>query len=168
LAAGEARQAVEGLQAQGRVIEFRDAKERLTAIAMDYVESPDSTLIISPANKERIAINQIVHRALQERGSINREDYAITVYVNRQDMTGTERTFANSYMPGEDVIRYSRASKVYGVKAGEYGRVVAKNHEQNTITVRLEEGREITYNPERLSGVSVYKEWLCCENYFGA
>jgi hypothetical protein len=29
------------------------------------------------------------------------------VYVNRQDMTGTERTFANSYVPDEDIIRYT-------------------------------------------------------------
>jgi len=158
LAAGEVRQAVEGLQAQGRVIEVADARERLTAIAMDYVGSPQATLVISPANKERVAINTMVHQALQERGTVSPEDHPTTVYVNRQDMTGTERTFANSYVPGEDVIRYSRASKVYGVQAGDYGRVVDKNHEQNTITVRLEEGREITYNPERLRGVSAYKE----------
>ena len=158
LAKGEVRQAVEELQAQKRVIEIIDARERLAAIAMDYVRSPASTLIISPANKERVQINTMVHRALQEQGVVSREDHPTTVYVNRQDITGTERTFANSYVPGEDVIRYSRASKVYLVKAGDYGHVVGKNHEQNTITVRLEEGREITYNPERLSGVSVYKE----------
>ena len=158
LAAGDVRQAIEGLQVQGRVIEVADARERLAAIAMDYVAKPDSTLIISPANKERVAINTMVHGELQARGSVSREDHPTIVYVNRQDMTGTERTFANSYVPGEDVIRYSRASKVYGVKAGDYGHVVAKNHEQNTITVRVEGGREVTYNPERLSGVSVYRE----------
>jgi len=112
LAAGEVRQAVEELQAQKRVIEIIDARERLAAIAMDYVRSPASTLIISPANKERVQINTMVHRALQEQGVVSREDHPTTVYVNRQDMTGTERTFANSYVPGEDVIRYSRASKV--------------------------------------------------------
>jgi hypothetical protein len=47
---------------------------------------------------------------------------------------------------------------MYGVEAGEYGRVLDANHRYNTITVGLESGREITYNPERLSGVSVYKE----------
>ena len=70
LAAGDVRQAVEGLQAQGRVIEVADARERLTAIAMDYVGSPQATLVISPANKERVAINTMVHRALQERGLV--------------------------------------------------------------------------------------------------
>ena len=36
--------------------------------------------------------------------------------------------------------------------------MLSANHSDNTITVRLKSGREITYNPERLSGVAVYKE----------
>ena len=82
----------------------------------------------------------------------------MTVYVNRQDMTGTERTFANAYVPDEDIIRYNRASKVYGVSVGDYAQVSDTNHEENEITVRIENGRELTYNPSRLSGVSVYRE----------
>ena len=73
-------------------------------------------------------------------------------------MTGTERTFANAYVPGEDIIRYNRASKVFGVKVGEYALVTAKDHASNEITVHLGTGRELTYNPQRLSGVSVYRE----------
>jgi hypothetical protein len=80
------------------------------------------------------------------------------VYVNRQDMTGTERTFANAYVPDEDVIRYNRASKVYGFSVGDYARVTATNHEKNEITVQSADGQEITYNPARLSGVNVYRE----------
>src|SRR5437870_10943718 len=82
----------------------------------------------------------------------------MTVYVNRQDMTGTERTFANAYVPGEDIIRYNRASNVYDVAVGDYALVTAKNHKANEITVHFECGRELTYNPQRLSGVSVYRE----------
>jgi ATP-dependent exoDNAse (exonuclease V) alpha subunit len=82
----------------------------------------------------------------------------MTVYVNRQDMTGTERTFANAYIPGQDIVRYNRASKVYGVEVGDYALVTAKNHKENEITVHFENGRELTYNPQRLSGVSVYRE----------
>ena len=73
-------------------------------------------------------------------------------------MTGAERSFAHAYVHGEDIIRYNARSKVYGVKAGEYGRVTANNYAENTITVQLENGREITYNPQRLSDVNVYRE----------
>jgi hypothetical protein len=79
------------------------------------------------------------------------------IYVARNDMTGTERTFANAYRP-DDVIHYNRNSKVYKVKAGDYAKVVDTNHEKNEITVRFADGRTATYNPTRLSGVNVYTE----------
>ncbi len=158
LSAREIHAAVMGLQARGRVIEIPDEHERLRCIAKDYVAQPEGTLVISPANKERVQINTMIHQQLQEAGSVNRVDHETSVYVNRQQMTGAERTFAGAYVPGEDILRYHTRSKVYGVRAGEYGRVTANNYAENTITVRLEGGREITYNPQRLSGVSVYRE----------
>jgi conjugative relaxase-like TrwC/TraI family protein len=150
--------AVEMLESQGRITEIKDDLERLKAIASDYVNNAKGTLIISPANSERVAINTIIHQQLQERGVVDRNSLKMTVLVNRQDMTGAERTFALAYAPGEDIIRYNTRSKVYDVKPGNYGRVLANDHKENTITVRLNSGREITYNPERLSGVSVYRE----------
>jgi conjugative relaxase-like TrwC/TraI family protein len=150
--------AVEVLESQGRITEIKDDLERLKAIASDYVNNSKGTLIISPANSERVAINTIIHQQLQERGVVNRNSHRMTVLVNRQDMTGAERTFALAYAPGEDIIRYNTRSKVYDVKPGNYGRVLANDHKENTISVRLDNGREITYNPERLSGVSVCRE----------
>jgi conjugative relaxase-like TrwC/TraI family protein len=150
--------AIEMLESQGRITEIKDDLERLKAIASDYVGNSKGTLIISPANSERVAINTIIHQQLQERGIVDRNDQGMTVLVNRQDMTGAERTFALAYAPGEDIIRYNTRSKVYDVKPGNYGRVMANDHKENTITVTLDNGRTITYNPERLSGVSVYRE----------
>ncbi len=108
--------------------------------------------------KDRIAVNSMIHQELQEQGIVRHVHHATTVYVNWQQMTGAERTFAGAYVPGEDIIRYNTRSKVYGVKASVYGRVTANNYAENTITVQLENGREITYNPQRLSGVSVSRE----------
>jgi hypothetical protein len=115
-------------------------------------------LSFPPRNRERVQINSLIHRQLQGDGKVSRDDHQMTVYVSCQDMTGTERTFANAYVPGEDILRYNHASKVYGVEVGDYSRVTAKNHKENEITVRFENGRELTYNPQRLSGVSVYRE----------
>ena len=47
-------------------------------------------------------INALIHRQLQKDGKVSLADHEMMVYVNRQDMTGTERTFANSYVPDED------------------------------------------------------------------
>ncbi len=158
LSAREMREAIDSLQQQGRIIEIAKTTDRLKTIASAYCETPDSTLVVSPRNRERVQLNSIIHRELQRNGKVSRDDHQMTIYVNRQDMTGTERTFANAYVPGEDIIRYNRASKVYGVEIGEYALVTAKNHQENEITVHFENGRELTYNPTRLSGVSVYRE----------
>jgi ATP-dependent exoDNAse (exonuclease V) alpha subunit len=158
LSAREMRAAIDNLEREGRIVEIADPKDRLRSISSAYCESPDNTLVVSPRNRERVELNSLIHRQLRQDGRIGQTDHQMTVYVNRQDMTGTERTFANAYRPGEDIIRYNRASKVYDVKVGDYALVTAKNHVENEITVRFENGRQLTYNPQRLSGVSVYYE----------
>ncbi len=150
-------EAVAALESRGKVIEIGDERERLQAMAQDYAKSPSSTLVISPANRERAQLNSLIHRELQRDGTVSRDDHQMTIYVARNDMTGTERTFANAYRP-EDVIHYNRNSKVYKVKAGDYAKVIDINHEKNEITVRFDNGRTVTYNPTRLSGVNVYTE----------
>jgi conjugative relaxase-like TrwC/TraI family protein len=158
LSAREMREAVDSLEQQGRIIEIVATKQRLKAIASAFCESPENTLVVSPRNRERVELNSLIHRQLQRDGRVSRDDHQMTVYVNRQDMTGTERTFANAYVPGEDILRFNHASKVYSVEVGDYARVTAKSHKENEITVHFENGRELTYNPQRLSGVSVYRE----------
>jgi ATP-dependent exoDNAse (exonuclease V) alpha subunit len=158
LSAREMRAAIDNLEREGRIVQIAGAKERRRSIASAYCESPENTLVVSPRNRERVDLNSLIHKQLQHDGRIGRTNHQLTVYVNRQDMTGTERTFANAYRPREDIIRYNRASKVYGVKVGDYALVTAKNHAENEITVRFENGRQLTYNPQRLSGVSVYNE----------
>ncbi|HKR61320.1 MAG TPA: MobF family relaxase, partial [Pyrinomonadaceae bacterium] len=158
LSAREMSAAIDSLEQQGRIKEISDTRRRLKVIAAVYCRSSENSLVVSPRNRERVQLNSLIHKRLQRDGKVSRDDHQMTVYVNRQDMTGTERTFANAYVPGEDIIRYNRASKVYCVEVGEYALVTAKNHQKNEITVQFENGRELTYNPQRLSGVSVYRE----------
>jgi conjugative relaxase-like TrwC/TraI family protein len=150
--------AVKSLFEQGRVTEIVDDEDRLRAIASDYVNNSKRTLVISPANQERVAINSIIHAQLQSQGIIGNEDHEIRILINRQDMTGAERKFALAYVPCEDVVRYNHGSNVLGINKGDYGRVLSVDHSANELTVQLQDGRSITYNPKRLSGVSVYKE----------
>jgi conjugative relaxase-like TrwC/TraI family protein len=158
LAARNTPEAVAALVNRGKVIEIADEQKRFAAIAQDYAKNPTGTLVISPANRERCELNTLIHRELQREGIVSSNDQLTTVYVERKDMTGAERTFANSYRPNEDIIRYGSASKVHKVKAGDYARVLDTDPETNKITVRLWNGRKLTYNPTRLSGVSVYNE----------
>ena len=65
LARGEVREAVQGLERQGRVHEIQGHDERIAAIAKEYAKSPENTLVVSPDNRSRMEINERIHAELQ-------------------------------------------------------------------------------------------------------
>jgi ATP-dependent exoDNAse (exonuclease V) alpha subunit len=72
-------------------------------------------------------------------------------------MTGAERSWASHYEIN-DVVRYTRGSKAVGIEAAAYALVVAINPSANQLTVEKANGQLATYDPRRLTGVSVYRE----------
>ena len=72
-------------------------------------------------------------------------------------MTGADRAWANHYDTG-DMVRYARGSKALGIEAGSYGTVAAINPSANLLTVEMQSGEAVTYDPRRLTGVNVYRE----------
>ena len=65
LARGEVREVVQALDRQGRIHEIPDRVERIKAIAREYAQSPDGTLVVSPDNRSRMEINERIHSELQ-------------------------------------------------------------------------------------------------------
>jgi conjugative relaxase-like TrwC/TraI family protein len=157
LAKGQVSAALESLQQQGRVKEIPGTEERIRAIAKSYVESPEKTLIVSPDNASRRELNVAVREELKAKGTLAPEDRSFRVLVQRQDMTGAERSWASHYEIS-DVVRYSRGSNGIGIAAGTYGAVVGIDSAANLLTVEKLSGEQATYDPRRLIGVSVYRE----------
>lgn len=157
LARGEVREAVQGLERQGRVHEIASREERIGAIAKEYAKSPEGTLVVSPDNRSRVEINLAIRAEMQESGSVSKDEHRIHALVPRQDLTGPERTWAARY-EFNDVVRYARASKETGMERGEYARVKRVDAEKNLLTVVRADGSERTYDPRRQQGVSVYRE----------
>jgi ATP-dependent exoDNAse (exonuclease V) alpha subunit len=157
LATGQVSAALDALQQQGRVKEIPNAEERVRAIAKSYVESPENTLIVSPDNASRRELNVAVRQELKANGVLAPEDHTFRVLVQRQDMTGAERSWASHYEI-DDVVRYTRGSKAIGIEAGAYATVVAINPGANQLTVEKANQELATYDPRRLTGVSVYRE----------
>jgi conjugative relaxase-like TrwC/TraI family protein len=157
LARGEVREAIGNLNSQGRVHEIGDRHERIAEIAREYVRSPESTLVVSPDNESRREINNHIHRAMQDTGQVKGDEHSVRVLYARQDITGADRQHAQNYETG-DVIRYSKGSKPLGIEAGEYARVERTDRESNTVTVMRRSGEELSYDPRRLQGVTVYRE----------
>ena len=157
LATGHVSAALDALQEQGRVKEIPNAEHRIRTIAKSYVESPQNTLIVSPDNASRHELNLAVRQELKATGAVAPEDRNFRVLVQRQDMTGAERSWANHYQIN-DVVRYTRGSKAIGIEAVAYASVVAINPTANQLTVEKRNGELATYDPRRLTGVSVYQE----------
>jgi len=156
LARGQVHDAVENLERKGRVHEIPDHDRRIAAIAKEYANSPERTLVVSPDNRSRMEINERIHAELQGRGIVKNGEHQVRTLLPRQDMTGADRTWAERYEVG-DVLRYSRASKETGIGSGEYARVTGIDATANRITVELQDGTERTYDPRRQQGVTVYR-----------
>ncbi len=156
-ARGDVHGGITLLEQQGRVHEIVIPEERLNAIAREYSRNPEGTLVISPDNESRCELNSLIHRELQNRGYVSKDEQKLRVLESRQEMTGADRQWAGQYEPG-DVLRYSRGSKTEGIKPGEYARVSGVDEKENRLTVEREAGTLQTYDPRRLSGVSVHRE----------
>jgi len=157
LARGEVKEAIANLDSQGRVHEIVDRSERIREIAREYVRQPENTLVVSPDNESRREINQHIHRAMQGAGQVKGEEHPVRVLNARQELTGADRQWAQNYEPG-DIVRYAKSSKAHGFEAGEYARVARVDSAANTVTVERKSGDQVSYDPRRQQGVTVYRE----------
>jgi len=157
LSRGNVGEAIERLDTQGRVHEVRDRDERLKEIAREYAARPKGTLVVSPDNQSRREINEAIHRTMQSAGLVDTQEYKQRVFVPSQGVTGADRRWAAQYERG-DIVRYTRGRKAHGIEPGEYARVDRTNERENLVTVKLENGEKVTYDPRRLHGVTLYRE----------
>jgi ATP-dependent exoDNAse (exonuclease V) alpha subunit len=148
---------VQMLGRQGRITEIKDPQERIETIAKIYAAHPENTLIVSPDNASRRAINQAVRQELQVLSVVDKTDHFMRVLRPRNDMTGADREWANRYQAG-DVLLYSRGSKEYGIEPKSYAQVIATNPKENLVTVHRQNGQQVTYDPSRLRGIAAYRE----------
>jgi ATP-dependent exoDNAse (exonuclease V) alpha subunit len=157
LSRNETEIGVQMLQRQGRVTEIVDPQERIAAIAKAYVAGPENTIIVSPDNASRRAINQAVRQELQALGALDKQNHTLRALTPRSDMTGADRAWAARYQLG-DVLYYVRGSKEHGIERGSYAQVIGTDPKENLVTVRKENGEHSTYDPSRLRGISAYRE----------
>ncbi len=157
LSRGEVRDAIQKLDAQGRVHEIHERDERLKEIARQYAAKPEGTLVVSPDNQSRREINEVIHWTMQSTGQVGTREHKQQVLVARQEITGADRQWAAQYAAG-DVVRYTRGSKMHGIEAGEYARVERASGKENLVTVKRENSEQVSYDPRRLHGVTLYRE----------
>jgi conjugative relaxase-like TrwC/TraI family protein len=157
LARGQVSAALDTLQKEGLVREIRNTEGRIRAIARSYADSPERTLIVSPDNASRRALNAAVRQELKANGTVAPESHRFRVLVERQELTSAERSQASRYEIN-DVVRYTRGSKTVGIVGGEYGKVVGINPASNLLAVERSTGDLANYDPRRLTCVTVFRE----------
>ncbi len=157
LSRGDVTEGVALLEQQGRVTEIADPEKRIASIARNYADNPANTIIVSPDNASRRAINQAVRSELQQRGFVESGSHSMRVLAPHSDMTGADRAWAARYEVG-DVLRYQRGSKTLGIDQRSYARVVSTDPKSNLLIVEKSDGQQVTYDPSRLHGISAYRE----------
>jgi conjugative relaxase-like TrwC/TraI family protein len=157
LAEGNTVWGVGELARQGRVTEVKTDKERGEAVARDYVNASAPSLVMVSDNETRQARNEAVRERLKAKGTVTGKEQAVAVLEQRNQLTGADRRVAGNY-EGGDTVRYSRGSKVVGVRGGECVKVLGVDAARNLLTVERKSGERLTYDPSRLRGVSVFRE----------
>jgi conjugative relaxase-like TrwC/TraI family protein len=140
------------LQEQGRITEVSDVKQRYRQIAADYlgsIEAKQKTLVVSPGNDERKALNHEIRALLVERGQVKKRGIEHQVLI-RHDLTPAQITEVRSYQEG-NVIRISgnRAQQRQGLTRDSYVRVEAVNRQAKLLVLRTDDGRHIEASPVR-------------------
>ena len=148
-------EAIDLLLEQNRIAEIADATERYERIAAEYLnayEAKLNCLVVSPANDERRDLNQAIRSTLvahQYVGSLGQEHHILIP----RDMTPEQLKDARSYHQG-DVIYFRRGSRSRAIPNRAYLTVATVN--DDTLTLRAENGRVLEFDPTRWKGLSVY------------
>jgi hypothetical protein len=79
------------------------------------------------------------------------------VLTQRSELTSADRKWAANYQQG-DILYYSRGSKEHEIEPRSYATVVSIDAAANRITVVKDDEKQVTYDPERLSGITAYRE----------
>jgi conjugative relaxase-like TrwC/TraI family protein len=145
------------LAEQGRITEIPDGRDRIAAIARDYAAQPANTIIVSPDNRSRQQINEAVRVELRRNGTLAEDGQVFRTLSHRSDMTGADRKWAARYSDG-DVLQYTNGSKAEGIERNSFATVRSVDGRANTLTVELQNGSSVIYDPRRLMGVNVFRE----------
>jgi ATP-dependent exoDNAse (exonuclease V) alpha subunit len=154
---GKPGEALDLLEEQQRVTQIPDAASRYQRIAADYLrghEVGQTTLVVSPGNDERRALNQEIRKLLVEHGHVAEQGRQHGILV-RRDLTPAQFRYAQHHQEGE-VIHFDRARKKQGIDKDSYLTIAAVNRAGNSLTLRAGDGRELQVSPAQWKTVQVY------------
>ena len=142
----------------GMVKEFTDGSviNQLVAdiVSMD-VKERERTIVITPYNKDRKAINNGVREGLKARAELKGNEQTQEIYTSK----GWTRAMMKEaqYFKKGDVVRFGRNYVAIEAKKGEYMRVESVQPTRGIVVLKNEIGDLIQWEPKKHNNVEVYE-----------
>lgn len=152
--------AFEHMDRTGMVREIKgDSAALVNAVVKDVLSLPkaerEQTIVLTPFNEDRRAINEGVRSGLKEQGVLAREETAREILVSK-GWTRAMQKEAQYYRPG-DVVRFGRDYQQIAAQKGEYLRVAAVDAPAGKVLLEKEGGAQIEWHPKKHNKIEVYE-----------
>ncbi|MBF0558848.1 MAG: relaxase domain-containing protein [Nitrospirae bacterium] len=153
-------QAIDKMEAKGRIHEIADRHARLDAIVNDYCgRKSRDTIIVTDLNKDRNELNTAIHNHKREEGQLKGPEHTFTVRESK-NLSPTEKHFAHSYQRG-DVVIANKAGLIG--RSGTESRVIDRDEQKHTITLRTKDNADHIINlKSEGQSLAVYREKEQC------
>jgi conjugative relaxase-like TrwC/TraI family protein len=155
---GQLGDALDRLEQQRRITTIPESARRYAAIATDYLrghQAGQRTLVVSPGNDERHALNEHIRGLLVAHGQVAGQGQSHSILV-RRDLTRPQLQNARNYQEG-DVLHFSRGSKRLSLAKDAYVAIERVDNQRNALSLRTPDHREIELNPSRWRGLEAYR-----------
>ena len=130
-------------------------KEFARAAAEQWFRLKGDALITAPTRQLRAEINDHIREKLRGLGTLQGSAHTFSILDNK-NATVAEKTLAKNYFAGDKVL-FNKNYLSIGISKGEYCTAV-KSQEHNIVKLKTDSGREILWNPQKMSRVEVFTQ----------
>ena len=148
------------LKTNEAVIEIKNDKKRFEQVAKEVSRGENyiDTLILTPKNEDRLALNNQIRNNLKKAGRLDDKDFSLTV-KSPISLPGTSKYFAGSYHVGQKAFVDTGGKQFLGLRSGKEVEIVDTDKIKNTIRVKTFEGKQRQIDlKEHSSKLSVFRQ----------
>ena len=147
------------LDKAGMVNEIKNETQLIEKVVNDVLSlgktERERTIVITPYNEDRRAINDGVRTGLKAQGELSPIETQHEILVSK-GWTRAMLKEAQYYKKG-DVVRFGRNYRQIDAQKGEYMRVTSINAEAGIVMLQKENGDSIAWQPKKHNTIEVYE-----------
>ncbi|WP_035353043.1 MobF family relaxase [Edaphobacter aggregans] len=131
-----------------QIHEYNNQDSRLAAVASEFVNRPERSVIVAPDRAERDELTQLIRVDLFAQGKLGRDAHAIPVLIEKESRS---KMRVESYQPGDKIQYKTGSPNLDGIPHDSQATVVSTKPRGNVLSVQLDTSREeVSYNPAQL------------------